>query len=231
MLASLDAAAVSDPATLDESDPSDPSSYGSALNPLLGSFLAGDRQAGNELGSDYQSQLGRMARRVVHRVSAYPLSEGRVAQVAEDVVQQTFVRLLTKTTYDPSRGTPLTYTYHVMRDAARDVCKEIGIPYKRSRPGGGMQIEGKLLKSVEGINETSEVELVAWDDALARVEERITVEQIIESAPESTRPILRLIAFERLGVTEAAERTDSSRFAFLRTIKRWRASVDFSLAS
>ena len=141
---------------------------------LLARAAAGSTRALEQL---YDSHVDGLYAFVFYRV-------GRDAELAEDVVQETFATALDRIEqFDPARGSLKSWLFSLSRNAARDQLRS----HRRSTELAAMweRIDRSLAQIFESLDQTP-----LTDEILARAETRDMVNMTIAHLPDNYRQVL-----------------------------------------
>jgi RNA polymerase sigma-70 factor, ECF subfamily len=135
---------------------------------------------------DHGLPVAELYRRYAGRIYGFTLRLLHDPGLAEEAVQETFVRLWRSAgRFDPSRGTVGAFLFVMARSVAADV---------RKRP------------SAQILAATGEIELPAVDDDVDRLMESLVVREALDSIGAPQRDVLSLAYDQGMTQTEIAER-------------------------
>jgi RNA polymerase sigma-70 factor (ECF subfamily) len=173
-------------------------------------------------------EVGRLKRRLPEAVERWFLSHanlvytfvfyrvGRDEELAEEVVQETFLRALQEIDrYDPQRGSMGTWLCFVARNRIRKALRErgryreVGVPWER--------IDRRLLEAYQGLDAAP-----LADETLERDETADLVRMTLANLPEKYREALRLHYCERRSLEQIAALNGSTAGAVKSLLHRAR---------
>jgi RNA polymerase sigma-70 factor, ECF subfamily len=164
-----------------------------SLNELLGRCALRDRAAFSALYRATSANLFGMALRIV-----------RKRQWAEEVLQEAFVKIWNHaSSYDPNRGTPMTWMINVVRNQAFDMKRRADVRAELN----AVPVDEDLLPA----SEDDPSEQTAIDADLARLQ------RCLDQLAEEQRQCMLLVYHDGYTLTEIAQR----RRLPLGTVKTW----------
>jgi len=144
---------------------------------LLARAIKGDAEAFRMLYEAHHAALFRIAYRLTSAV-----------EIAEDLTQECFIRLMGRTRFDKERGTLRQYLYGILRNLVR-----------QKQQASGREVEWDAETEVDAAST-----LVLSADSLASAELSEAVQAAISALPPLQREAIVLCEFEELSLGEAA---------------------------
>jgi DNA-directed RNA polymerase specialized sigma24 family protein len=146
-------------------------------------------------------------------------------ELAGDAVSRAFELLMSRPadSFDPARGTALSYIRTVVRTAVRDVRAENTQAGVRTRDYGA-RADDDQPKTDNGTWNTHQLREIpperSADGGLEEMADTIAVEDSLADSPVTARAI-RLIGWDGYSMGEAADATDVNRFFLKRRLAVW----------
>jgi len=198
---------------------------------MLIAFLAGDEKARDEFPRKTQKHIQKIAR--------YLAPDLARRELLEDVVQQTWLLLLTKrkSSFDPERGSVEKYLRLIIRTAAQDIRAIYAPPGQRTRvyrneDGGFVSRESPLSLDMPVSILGEDDELSLYDtipdahDWVAEFENMEYVDWAINVAwstsPDFVAPALEYIYYEGSSHSDVAQILGVHPSTVIRRIENWR---------
>jgi DNA-directed RNA polymerase specialized sigma24 family protein len=173
---------------------------------------------------DAMEQLFRGGRQIMLRMVA-DLDAGLNGRgLAEDVVSRAFELLVSRPagSFDPARGTALSYVRNIVRTAARDVRAENTQAGTKTRDYGP-KVDDQP-HSGDGVWNTHQLREgrpePITESGVDEVEIRVSVDESLADSPVTAQAV-RLIGWDGNSVSEAAEVTGVNRFFLKRRLVVW----------